>query len=98
MSKDLSNERIKDTYQRVVQVSPAPSGSSTPRLYDLTGEEIKGIRFQEAFERDENGDLQPTQGAFFDMFWEEDDEGNKIPRDIKFWLDANFNVTPVPKE
>lgn len=98
MSSDLSNKKIKNTYQKVVQVHPSPSGSATPELYDLLGNRISGLKMQEAFERDENGDLQPTEGPFYDMFWEEDDNGNKMPRDIKFWLDSNFNLITLPRD
>ena len=90
-SYDLTNERIKDTYQRVTQVS----GSGTPTLLDGLGNEIKGLKLQEAFERDANGDLQPTTGSFYDMFWEENEDGDKQPRDIKFWLDENYNLIPL---
>jgi hypothetical protein len=92
---DFTGKLISATYQRVVQV--ITSGSySTPSLYDGLGNEIKGLRFQEAFERDENGDVQPTEGAFFDILWEEDSDGNKMPRDIKWWLDSNYNLIQIP--
>lgn len=94
---DLSGpNQIKNTYPRLVQVAPSPTGSFTPYLYDGKGNRINGVRFQEAFERDGNGDLQPTEGPFLDNFWEEDSNGDKTPRDIKFWLDSNFNLIPVP--
>ena len=96
MSQDLSNKKIKNTYQKVVQAHPSPSGSQTPELYDLLGNPITGIKMQEAFERDSEGNLQPTTGAFYDTFWEEDSEGNKMPRDIKWWLDENYNLIMLP--
>ena len=96
MSDNLSNKKIKNTYQKVVQVHPSPSGSITPELYDLLGNRITGIKMQEAFERDVDGNLQPTIGAFHDTFWEEDSSGNKMPRDIKWWLDSDFNLIMVP--
>ena len=95
MANNLGSSKIKNTFQKVVQVDPSPTGSLTPYLHDLTGNRITGIKMQEAFERDSNGDLQPTTGPFYDMFWEEDNEGNKIPRDIKFWLDENYNLTVI---
>lgn len=98
---DLTNNLIEDTYQRVVQVipesdSPNQTRTRTPDLYDGYGNIITGIKMQEAFERDSNGDIQPTLGPFFDMFWEEDSDGNKMPRDIKFWLDADYNLITLP--
>lgn len=91
---DLTTELIKSTYQRVVQLAGVDGRTKT--LYDGLGNEITGVTFQEAFERDSNGDLQPTEGAFFDMFWEEDSDGNKMPRDIKWWLDSDYNLIAVP--
>lgn len=93
---DLTNNYIKDTYQRVVQIAPNPTGSATPELYDGMGLKITGIKMQEAFERDSDGDIRPTTGAFFDMFWTEDNEGNKVPRDMKWWLDSDYNLIPIP--
>lgn len=95
MANNLGSKKIQNTYQKVVQVDPSPTGSQTPYLHDLTGNRITGIKMQEAFERDSNGNIQPTVGPFYDMFWEEDDEGNKQPRDIKFWLDNNYNLTVI---
>ena len=95
MAQNLSKKKVKDTFNRVVQVDPNPTGSTTPYLYDLKGNQITGIKMQEAFERDSNGDLQPTTGPFFDMFWEEDSEGNKQPKDVKFWLDSDYNLIPI---
>mgnify|MGYP003640067650 CR=1 FL=1 len=93
---DLTNKKIQDTFQTVVQVGTSPTGSITPYLYDLEGHKITGIKMQEAFERDGNGDIQPTTGSFHDMFWEEDGTGNKQPKDIKFWLDENYNLITIP--
>ena len=95
--RNLTNKRIQDTFQKVVQVELSPTGSRTPYLYDLEGHKITGIKMQEAFERDVNGDIQPTTGSFFDMFWEEDSNGDKMPRDIKWWLDENYNLIPLPR-
>ena len=73
MSNTLRGKFIQDTYGRVTQVLPSTSGeneerTTTPELYDGYGNKITGIKMQEAFERDSNGDLQPTLGPFFDMF------------------------------
>lgn len=89
---DFTGKKIKNTYGRVVQVS----GSGTPQLYDGFGNPINGFKTQEAFERDSDGNLQPTTGSFFDMFWEEDSDGNKQPRDIKWWLDSEYNLIMIP--
>jgi hypothetical protein len=99
---DLTGNKIENTYGRLAQVIPgatesnADTRTSTPELYDGYGNKVTGIKFQEAFERDSNGDLQPTLGPFVDMFWEEDQDGNKQPRDIKFWLDENYNLITLP--
>ena len=99
---DLSGNKAKDTYNRLVQVipgaeTPNDTRTITPVLYDGYGNQITGLKFQEAFERDVNGNLQPTEGPFYDMFWEEDANGDKMPRDIKFWLDENYNLIPLPQ-
>jgi len=98
---DLAGNLIENTYGRVAQVIPGANDvnetrTQTPTLYDGKGNVIQGLKFQEAFERDANGDVQPTTGPFFDMFWEEDDDGNKMPRDMKFWLDEDYNMIVLP--
>lgn len=93
---DLAGNLIQHTYGRIVQIRPNPTGSVTPYLYDGDGIQITGIQMQEAFERDASGDLMPTTGAFYDTFWTEDENGDKTPRDIKFWLDSDFNLIPIP--
>tara|TARA_R110002126_G_scaffold230012_1_gene374245 strand:+ start:1006 stop:1338 length:333 start_codon:yes stop_codon:yes gene_type:complete len=100
---DLSGNQIEDTYGRVAQIIPGGGGVNetrtlTPTLYDGYGNQIQGLKMQEAFERDSNNDLQPTTGPFLDMFWEEDSEGNKMPRDMKFWLDAEYNMILLPNQ
>lgn len=47
------------------------------------------------FERNSDGSLTPTTGAFYDTFWEEDENGDKQPRDIKWWLDENYNLITI---
>lgn len=94
---DLSGKKIQESFGRLLQAVPYQSGANqprdrTPELYDLFGNIIKGLKFQEAFDRDENGDLQPTEGPFYDTFWEEDEFGNKQPRDIKFKVNDNGNL------
>jgi len=94
---DLSGNKIQFTFGRLVQAIPEgtdvnQSKTETPILYDGYGNPINGVKFQEAFERDSNGDIQPTTGPFFDEFWEEDENGDKQPRDKKFKLDSNDNL------
>jgi hypothetical protein len=100
---DLAGNKIENTYGRIAQIIPGGTDvnetrTSTPVLYDGKGNPIRGLKFQEAFERDSNNDLQPTEGPFFDMFWEEDEFGNKMPRDMKFWLDADYNMILLPNQ
>lgn len=103
-SYDLTNHTIKNTYGRIAQIIPGATGSNdltrstTPELYDGYGNKVTGIKFQEAFDRDENGDIQPTSGPFVDMFWEEDSNGNKQMKDLKFWLDSDFNLITIPNK
>ena len=100
---DLAGNQIENTYGRIAQIIPGAGGvneprTETPTLYDGKGNPILGLKMQEAFERDSNNDLQPTTGPFLDMFWEEDEFGNKMPRDMKFWLDANYNMILLPNQ
>lgn len=100
---DLSGNKIQDTYGRLVQIIPSASSANqnktlTPNLYDGYGNPITGVKLQEAFERDSDGNVQPTLGPFFDWFWEEDEDGNKQPRDFKFWLDNELNVQVLPED
>jgi len=69
------------------------TGSVSASAYSGDG---NGLTFRDAFERDENNDLQPVIGNFHDMFWDKDVDGDIIPKDIKFWLDAEYNVIPLP--
>ena len=96
-NKNQSNKKIQNTFQKVVQVGTSATGSETPYLYDLEGHKITGIKMQEAWERNEAGELQPTTGSFHDVLWEEDENGNKQPRDIKWWLDENYNLVFLPR-
>ena len=100
---DLAGNKIEKTYGRIAQIIPGGTDYNeqrtlTPTLHDGYGNPILGLRFQEAFERDANNDLQPTEGPFFDMFWEEDENGNKMPRDMKFWLDEDYNMILLPNQ
>jgi hypothetical protein len=69
------------------------TGSVTASAFSGDG---NGLTFRDAFERDENNDLQPVEGNFHDMFWEKDTDGDIRPKDIKFWLDSEFNLIPLP--
>lgn len=89
---NLQGKKVNNTYRELTRIS----GSNTPDLYDGFGNKITGIKMQEAFERNEDGSLTPTTGAFHDTFWEEDANGDKQPRDIKWWLDENYNLIPIP--
>lgn len=94
---DLSGKKIQDSFGRLVQAIPYQDGpnetrNETPTLYDARGNVIKAITLQEAFERDDDGNIQPTDGPFYDTFWEEDEFGNKQPRDIKFQVNDNGNL------
>lgn len=100
---DLRGTKIQTTFQRLVQVVPEPTSANETRtdknrLYDGRGNEITGVEFQEAFERDEDGNLQPTTGSFTDPFWTLDDDGNRTPKDIKFWLDNEYNLISLPED
>lgn len=44
MSQDLTNKKIKNTYQKVVQAYPSPTGSADVELYDLVGNKIDNLR------------------------------------------------------
>lgn len=92
---DLTGNLIEKTYPRLVQVASGSGVATTPYLYDGRGNKVNGVKFQEAFERDSNNDLQPTTGSFVDMFWEEDLNGDKMPKDIKFWLDSDYNLVQL---
>lgn len=94
---DLSGKKIQESFGRVIQAVPYKSGPNQPRdktpvLYDLYGNVIRGLKFQEAFKRQTDGSLTPTEGPFFDTFWEEDEYGNKQPKDIKFNVTDNGNL------
>lgn len=91
---NLEGKRVSETYRELTRVS----GSNTPDLYDGYGNKVTGIKMQEAFTRNPDGSLSPTTGPFFDLFWEEDLQGNKQPRDIKWWLDSNFNLIQIGGE
>ena len=39
---DLTGNKIQETYQRIAQVIPNPTGSITPELYDGVGNKISG--------------------------------------------------------
>lgn len=45
MANNLGSSKIKNTFQKVVQVDPSPTGSLTPYLHDLTGNRIDQIQF-----------------------------------------------------
>jgi len=94
---DLSGNKIQFTFGRLVQAIPGGTDvnqdkTETPVLHDGYGNPIRGVKFQEAFERDANGDIRPTIGPFYDTFWEEDENGDKQPKDIKFGVDTNGNL------
>lgn len=94
---DLSGNRIEETYGRLVQAIPEgtevnQNKTETPVLYDGYGNPIKGIKMQEAFSRNDDGSISPTEGPFHDTFWEEDEYGDKQPRDIKFNVNDNGNL------
>lgn len=98
---DLSGLKIQESFGRLVQAVPYQDGPNqpdrdvTPTLYDAYGNVIKAIKMQEAFTRNDDGSLSPTEGPFYDTYWEEDEFGNKQPRDIKFQVNDNGNLEMI---